>query len=172
MQCVSARVLQRVCSLLAEDFHIWGHGLPDLFLWNPATNAALLVEVKVCGGESASVRTRGCVFVCVGVYVYVRLWVDAGSRDSPSHARNHFLSVSVTHIYSVVHTYTHAHTVMQGPGDSVRHVQTAIVCLLLSVCCLVQNVLLLACMYMYISMHTCIYMYISMHTYGNAGAGR
>jgi len=69
VQCVGARVLQRVCSLLVEDFHIWGHGLPDLFLWNPATNAALLVEVKVCGGERwgreyAHAHARVCVCMC------------------------------------------------------------------------------------------------------------
>jgi len=110
------------------------------------------------GGESTRTLTRGCVFVCVGLNVWV--WVGAGSKDRPSHAQTFFLFISVAHTYSVVHTFAHAHNLILGPGDSLRQAQTAIACLLLSLCCFVQNVLLLA------------FIYISMHTYGNAGAGR
>ena len=48
VRCVGGRVLARVCERLAEDYDVWGHGLPDLLFWRPLDHSALLVEVKVC----------------------------------------------------------------------------------------------------------------------------
>lgn len=45
--CVGGRVLQRVCTLLVEDYDVWGHGLPDLLFWSHCSSTALIVEVKV-----------------------------------------------------------------------------------------------------------------------------
>ena len=46
VSCICGKVLARLFRCLAQDYCMWGHGLPDLFLWQPSAGRALLVEVK------------------------------------------------------------------------------------------------------------------------------
>jgi len=64
VRCVGGRVVERICRLLARDFDVWSHGLPDLVVWNPQTAASLLVEVKVCNVIQCNAVLYIRAFVC------------------------------------------------------------------------------------------------------------
>ena len=57
VRCVGGGVVSHVCGLLARDFDVWGHGLPDLVLWNSVAATALLVEVKGPGDSLSHAQT-------------------------------------------------------------------------------------------------------------------
>ena len=66
-RCVGGCVVARVCSLLAQDYDVWGHGLPDLVFWNPACSSALFVEVKVSLISVLSEKLRRWSGLCIAL---------------------------------------------------------------------------------------------------------
>lgn len=44
--CFTAARLSRICRVLATDYRSFRKGFPDLVVWNPATKAVKLIEVK------------------------------------------------------------------------------------------------------------------------------
>ncbi|CAM9870129.1 unnamed protein product [Chrysoparadoxa australica] len=57
-ECMGPKVLATAVRNLAANYQAWSHGLPDLFLWEPAGKQCQWIEVKVkrmsesnCGGE-------------------------------------------------------------------------------------------------------------------------
>lgn len=73
--CLGGPVLALLCERFATDFRFTHSGLPDLLLWDPATQAAKLVEVKGPGDSLSekqiiwidALARRGCNIVTLYV---------------------------------------------------------------------------------------------------------
>ena len=76
VRCLGGQVTAHVCHLLAQDYGLWGHGLPDLLVWHPGQQKALLVEVKG-PGDSLS-HAQAC---------WIHELLEAGASVEVCHVR-------------------------------------------------------------------------------------
>jgi Fanconi-associated nuclease 1 len=56
-QCFGGKALAAICSLLAQHYHLYASGFPDLTLWRPETRELRIVEVKGKGDRLSGRQT-------------------------------------------------------------------------------------------------------------------